>query len=66
MIGSSLLFLLGIGLTKFSMDSHRLPKVQQAIANTDYAEARRAADHMLALKRVSDVAAFLGAGKEEL
>ena len=59
-------FLLGIGLTKFSMDSHRLPKVQQAIANTDYAEARRAADHMLALKRVSDVAAFLGAGKEEL
>ena len=53
-------FLLGIGLTKFSMDSRLLPQVQEVISGTDFNAARAAAQKMLGMRRISEVAAFLG------
>lgn len=53
-------FLLGIGLTKFSMDSRRLPQIQEVISGTDFKAAQAKAESMLLMRRVNEVAAFLG------
>ena len=52
-------FLVGIGIRQLSIDFRLFPEAQAAILALDTADARRQAGEMLALARISDLAAYL-------
>ncbi|HPC19899.1 MAG: phosphoenolpyruvate--protein phosphotransferase [Kiritimatiellae bacterium] len=52
-------FLLGIGLSTFSLDSMAIPAVQRRIAQIDMDQARFQARKMLSFGRIEDVAEYL-------
>jgi phosphotransferase system enzyme I (PtsI) len=51
--------LLGLGLDEISMHSAALPKIKQVIRWTDYAEARRVVESLLALSTADETDAWL-------
>jgi len=55
-------FLLGCGIRRLSVDSRNIPRLQNAIAELDLAEATRKAEQAILIGRVSEVAEFLGVG----
>ena len=59
--GKLIPFLLGLGLTKCSINIHDAPAVQRIIKSIDMKEARLTADTMLTLGRISEVEAYLDA-----
>ncbi len=52
-------FLLGIGVRVLSIDPRYLHRIQQAISEIDFTEARAFADNMLAQAKISDIAQTL-------
>jgi phosphotransferase system, enzyme I, PtsP len=52
-------FLLGIGIRTLSMDSARIPKVQERISELSMTECRETASAMLKMSRISEIEAFL-------
>ncbi|MCF7849165.1 MAG: phosphoenolpyruvate--protein phosphotransferase, partial [Kiritimatiellales bacterium] len=52
-------FLLGVGLTKFSINIHDAPTVQRIIKSIGMEEARESAKTMLAFGRISEVEEYL-------
>ena len=53
-------FLLGIGITTLSIEVRLIPRVHQFVSEVDMAEARKTADALLRMGRISEVAAALG------
>lgn len=58
-------FLLGIGIRKLSMDARQIPRVQAAIAGIDAQKAAVAAEQLLAMTTIRDVAARLGVARRK-
>ncbi|MFH0878926.1 MAG: putative PEP-binding protein, partial [Lentisphaerota bacterium] len=52
-------FLIGIGITTFSLDSSMIPVIQKAIGALDSGEAKERALAMLGMARISEIQAFL-------
>jgi len=53
-------FLIGIGITTLSIEVRSIPRVHQFVSEVDMADARRKADELLRMGRISEVAAALG------
>lgn len=53
-------FLIGIGLRRFSMDAHNLPRVQKFIQRTSLSSAENTASRMLACRLIKDVEDVMG------
>ena len=50
-------FLLGIGITNLSVDAMYIPRVKKTINETNTADAKKFADHVLSLSRISEIEA---------
>ncbi|HRZ40072.1 MAG TPA: phosphoenolpyruvate--protein phosphotransferase, partial [Candidatus Omnitrophota bacterium] len=48
-------YFLGIGIRKFSVDPHWIPRVQKAVSRIDLNEARRKTQALLEMKKVADI-----------
>lgn len=48
-------FLIGIGLSRFSVESRQIPRMQKLIGTLDYAACKKHAERLLKLGRISEV-----------
>jgi phosphotransferase system enzyme I (PtsP) len=53
-------FLVGVGIRKLSMESRRIPRIQQVIASVTAAASRRLAEDLLKFGSVKEVESRLG------
>ena len=52
-------YLLGIGITRLSMDSRYIPKIQKAITLLNLAQAKKKTEKLLAQNRISETRKLL-------
>lgn len=49
-------YFLGIGIRRFSVDSHLIPRIQQAVENIDLAAAQKSAAHLIGERTIAGIA----------
>ncbi len=54
-----LTFLVGMGITKFSVDPNRIPRLKALIQNIDFTQAREIAEEMISIKTLKQMDTFI-------